>query len=102
MKAFILSPEAERDLDAIKAYLLKEAGVRMTRRIIRELRAGIRFIGKNPEAGHAREDLTGEPVKFWPVFSYLIVYSQGKKPVEIARILHGKRDVEEILEPPHQ
>jgi len=40
-------------------------------------------------------------VRFWPVFSYLIVYDPLKKPVEIVRVLHGKRDVEEILERSH-
>jgi plasmid stabilization system protein ParE len=34
---------------------------------------------------------------FWSVFSYLIVYNPAKRPVEIVRVLHGKRDVERIL-----
>jgi plasmid stabilization system protein ParE len=63
MNSFVLSPEAERDLEAIKAYLLKEAGVRITRQVMRELRAGIRFVAKNPKAGHVREDLTAESVR---------------------------------------
>src|SRR5258708_3512798 len=97
MKAFILSPEAERDLNIIRSYLLEHAGIRMTRYVMRELRAGIRLVAKNPETGHVREDLTADPVKFWSVFSYLIVYDPAMKPVEIVRVLHGKRDVEEIL-----
>jgi toxin ParE1/3/4 len=71
--------------------------VRVARYVVRELREGIRFIARNPEAGHFRDDLTDQRVRFWAVFSYLIVYDPAKKPVEIARILHGKRDVEEIL-----
>jgi len=102
MNAFILSPEAERDLDVIKGYLLDEAGVRIVRHVMGELRAGIRFVARNPQAGHVREDLTDERVRFWPVFSYLIVYDPLKKPVEIVRVLHGKRDVEEILERSHR
>ena len=35
--------------------------------------------------------------KFWPVYSYLIVYDPGAKPVQIVRVLHGMRSVEEIL-----
>jgi toxin ParE1/3/4 len=98
MGTFVLSPEAEGDLGLIKRYLLREAGVRITRYVLRQLLDGIRFAAKNPEAGHVREDLTGEAVKFWPVFSYLIVYDPATKPVEIVRILHGKREVEEILD----
>jgi plasmid stabilization system protein ParE len=39
-------------------------------------------------------------VRFWAVFSYLIVYDPAKKPIEIVRVLHGKRDVKEILTSP--
>ena len=48
-------------------------------------------------SGHVREDLTSRPLKFWPVYSYLIVYDPVTKPVQIMRVLHGMRDVEEIL-----
>jgi antitoxin ParD1/3/4/toxin ParE1/3/4 len=36
-------------------------------------------------------------VKFWPIYSYLIVYDPGTKPLQIIRVLHGMRDVEDIL-----
>jgi toxin ParE1/3/4 len=98
MKAFVLSPEAERDLDIIKSYLLNRAGVRITRYVIRELRNGIRFVAKNPTAGHLRPELTSKPMKFWAVFSYLIVYDPSNRPVQIVRVLHGKRDVEHVLD----
>jgi toxin ParE1/3/4 len=97
MKAFLLSPEAERDLAIIKNYLLENAGVRLTRYVMGKLRAGIRLVAKNPELGHLRGDLTDDAVKFWSVFSYLIVYNPSRKPVEIVRVLHSKRDVEGIL-----
>ena len=97
MKAFFLSPEAERDLDVIKDYYLRQSGVHIARYVMRKLRDGMRFVGRNPAAGHTREDLTAEPVKFWTVFSYLIVYDPRTKPVGIARVLHGKRDVEDLL-----
>ncbi len=97
MKLYVLSPEAERDLDRVKEYLLKTASVRVARYVNRELRQGVRFLGENPGAGHSREDLTEEPVKFWPVFSYLIVYDPEKRPVEIVRILHGALDIPSFL-----
>jgi len=57
----------------------------------------LKVLGANPGIGHAREDLTHLPVKFWPVYSYLIVYDPETRPVQILRVLHGMRDVEEIL-----
>jgi len=60
MKAFILSPEAERDLDIIKEYYLKRSGVHVARYVMRKLREGIRFVARNPEVGHFRDDLTDQ------------------------------------------
>ncbi len=34
----------------------------------------IAFLATTPGAGHRREDLTDEVVKFFPVYSYLVVY----------------------------
>jgi plasmid stabilization system protein ParE len=36
-------------------------------------------------------------VKFLPVYSYLIVYRPESKPLQVVAILHGYRDVEQIL-----
>jgi antitoxin ParD1/3/4/toxin ParE1/3/4 len=51
------------------------------------------------QAGHQRQDLTPLPVKFWLVFSYLVVYDPAARPLAIVRVLHGRRDVEAILRP---
>jgi antitoxin ParD1/3/4 len=37
------------------------------------------------------------PLKFWPIYSYLIVYDPETKPVEIVRVVHGMRDLEGTL-----
>jgi len=41
--------------------------------------------------------LTDEAVKFFPVYSYLIVYRPETKPLQVVSILHGRRNVERIL-----
>ena len=97
MKRFVLTKPAERDLDQIKSYLVEKAGPRITRKVFQEIRSALKLLGSNPGIGHAREDLTDLPVKFWPVYSYLVVYEPETKPVQIVRVLHGMCDVEEIL-----
>jgi hypothetical protein len=37
------------------------------------------------------------PVKFFPVYSYLIVYRPDTKPLQVAAILQGRRDVAQVL-----
>lgn len=57
----------------------------------------IGFLAQSPGAGHWRKDLTDEDVKFFPVYSYLVVYRPDTKPLQIVSILHGRRDVEQLL-----
>jgi toxin ParE1/3/4 len=97
VKRFVLAEPAEADLDSIKNYLVERAGTNAARRVVSEIRAQIRVLARNPQAGHIRKDLTSRPLKFWPVYSYLLVYDPEAKPIQVLRILHGRRDVEALL-----
>ena len=55
------------------------------------------LLGENPDMGHFRDDLTTHPVRFFPVYSYLVIYLADTSPVEIVRVLGGAQDVESIL-----
>jgi toxin ParE1/3/4 len=94
---YVLSAEAQRDLAAIRDYYLEQAGAGVARHVLGEIAKAFRFLTTTPGAGHSRDDLTDEPVKFWPVFSYLIVYDPAARPLGIARVLHGSRDLEKMF-----
>ncbi len=97
MTRYRLSPEAEGDLDDIKQYYVQQGGVRVARYVLQEIRNALRFLAANPGAGHTRADLTDEPMKFWSVFSYLIVYDPAARPIGIARVLHGNQDLARLF-----
>ncbi len=97
MTRYRLSPEAQNDLIDIKGYLIQEGSLRIARYVLGEIRRKFQFLADNPAAGHSRTDLTDEPVKFWPVFSYLIVYDPSTRPLGVARVLHGNRDLEALF-----
>ena len=97
MTRFVLSHPAEADLHQIKNFLVERAGATIARRVMKEIRLALDLLTDRPDLGHAREDLTNLPVKFWPVFSYLIVYSPNARPIEIIRVLHGAQDVGNLL-----
>ncbi len=69
----------------------------MADRVELVIRERIAFLARTPEAGHRRKDLTAEDVKFFPVYSYLIVYRADTEPLQIVSILHGRRDLTQIL-----
>jgi plasmid stabilization system protein ParE len=97
LKPYSLSSDAQQDLEDIRAYYLKHADARVARYVAREITAGFRFLAATPGAGHARTDLTDEPVKFWGVFSYLIVYDPSMRPLGIARVVHMGRNLKALF-----
>jgi antitoxin ParD1/3/4/toxin ParE1/3/4 len=94
---YVLSPEAAAELVQIWGYIWKKADVEIANRVEAVIRQKIDFLASNPGVGHSRKDLTDEPVSFFPVYSYLIVFRPETKPLQVVAILHGYRDVEQIL-----
>ena len=94
---YVLAPQAALDLVEIWRYVKEQTSLTMADRVEFAIRERIAFLAGTPGAGHRRKDLTDEDVKFFPVYSYLIVYRPETKPLQIASVLHGRRDVEEIL-----
>jgi antitoxin ParD1/3/4/toxin ParE1/3/4 len=66
---------------------------------LQEIIEAFRLLASRPGIGHLRQDLTPLPVKFWPVFSYLIVYDPAAQPLAVVRVLHGSQDAAAILSP---
>ena len=98
MKArFFLAPQAVADLADIWRYITERSSVGMADHVEAVIREKFAFLARSPEAGHHRINLTDEEVKFFPVYSYLIVYRPATTPLQIVAILHGRRDIEQVL-----
>jgi toxin ParE1/3/4 len=96
-RRYVLAPEAARDLAEIWRYVRKQSGLEIADRVESGIRDKIVRVATAPGIGHWRRDLTDEPVKFFPVYSYLIVYLTEKNPLHVVAIVHGHRDVERLL-----
>jgi plasmid stabilization system protein ParE len=96
-RRYVLAPEAARDLVQIWRHIQENAGLEIANRVESVIRGKIVFLAVSPGAGHYRRELTDEPVKFFSVYSYLIVYRPATKPLQVVAILHGHRDVERLL-----
>lgn len=96
MAGYIFSNEAEDDLDAILEYIAADS-VQAAISVYARFLEVFRLLAENPEAGHHRDDLAPRALRFFPVYSYMVVYVSGSRPVEIARILGAAQDLERIL-----
>src|SRR5262245_40704336 len=96
---YVLSPEARADLEEIIDFIAED-NLSAAERVLQKLRAAMERLAEMPLLGHLRSDLTREPLRFWQVYSYLIIYRPEKRPLEIVRLLHSSRDVQYLLDPP--
>lgn len=97
---FRLTPQATEDLDAIWWFIAggnRDAADRVEGEIV----ATCKRLAKHPLMGTKRQDITPLPVRFWtlPKFpNYVIVYRPDTAPLQVVAVLHGQRDLKEVLE----
>ena len=96
MPGYVLSPEAADDLRDIRDYIAQDNPA-AARQLLADLRAAMRRLEQMPGLGHLRENLADEPLRFWPVHSYLIIYWPDRTPLQIVRVLSGYRDIQVLL-----
>ena len=93
---YVLTPETLAHVDEIGAYIAQH-GVDAALKVYDALEEAFELLAERPGIGHVREDLTDRPLKFWSVYSYLVVYDPESRPLTIVAVLHGARDVEQLL-----
>ena len=84
MKEYVLSVQAELDLDEIWSYIAQD-----------KIDAADRWIARLFDAFDA---LARTPrMLFWPVGAYLILYRVQPKRIEIVAVTQGSRDIPSFL-----
>jgi plasmid stabilization system protein ParE len=73
MAAYVLSPDALEDLQAIWDYIAMD-NITAADKLEDEFFEAFERLARRHRMGHTRSDLTQRDVRFWPVGSYLIVY----------------------------
>jgi len=79
-RGYRLTPEAQANVDKIGAFIANDS-VNAALRVLDAFDDAFTLLAATPEIGHKREDLTSRPVKFWSVYSYLIVYDPASTPL---------------------
>jgi len=96
--SYEFSFEAEADLLEIAAFIAKN-NPPASRKLIADIQKACERLARKPSLGHPRRDLTSDrEILFFCVREYyLVIYRKGTDPLQIARVLHGARDVEDEL-----
>ena len=96
MTTFVLTEDAAADLEAIFEFVASD-DARTALRVLDELEGAMEMLAATPLVGHLREELAAAPLRFWSVYSYLVIYDPSSRPITILRVVSGYRDVAELL-----
>ncbi len=93
---FALTLQAELDLNEIWDYIARDS-LEQADRVVTELEKAMLALAHQPGMGHLREDWADSRHRFWPVYSYIIMYRSETKPLQILRVISGYRNLAELL-----
>jgi plasmid stabilization system protein ParE len=96
MASYLLSPEALEDLQSIWDFIALDS-IEAADTVLDELFDAFESLAQWPGQGHTRSDLTNRNVRFWPVGSYLVVYREDPMALQVVAILHGERDIPDVM-----
>src|SRR4051812_7077008 len=90
------SPQAERDIRKIWAYYAAEASAEAANKVLRTLEAAAERVANHPMAGRPRDELR-PTLRTMLAHPYVVFYRLKVGGVEIARVLHERRNLPKAL-----
>jgi toxin ParE1/3/4 len=95
MGQVIQSPEAQNDLIEIWLYIAVNNQAAADR-LIATIDEKLALLSDSPQMGIACEEL-GTSLRSFPVGKYILFYRLINGGIELARVIHGARDIESIF-----
>ena len=94
-------PQAERDIEECFVYIAED-NVDVGISFLVAVEDSLEQISRMPLIGKVKtfESINGVTLRMWPVKgfdSYLIFYLANDDSVELVRLLHGSRDINEVF-----
>lgn len=93
-----LSPAAKRDILEAVAWIARDSP-QAARALRQSIERVAQLIGEHPAAGSGRPECVSLPYRLISLtgFPYTIVYDCDQRPPLIVRVLHGARDIPDLL-----
>jgi plasmid stabilization system protein ParE len=96
---YLVSPTAANHIDAIWSYIALD-NLEAANRVEETIYEAFALLGSNPMLGATRRALAPKELRFWPVSrypNYIVVYVPEPKPIQIVAVIHGKRDLRNLI-----
>lgn len=92
-----LTEQAQQDLRDIWRGWAEYSGLELADRRLDEIETKFRLLLQFPNAGRIRDELQSD-IRSYPAGEVVIFYRVAASVLEVVRVLHGRRDVESVLQ----
>ena len=98
MSAYTLLPRAERDLQDIWEFIAGDyyANIDTADQFIDRIEDSLYNLAEYPFMGYSRPELANN-LRSFPADDYIIFYRPTEAGIEVARIVHGSRDIRRLF-----
>jgi plasmid stabilization system protein ParE len=91
-RLFLVAPEAKSDLKKILVDIAEDSPD-TAQRLRSEFHEGLQASGRSPGIGQFHEELLDRRFRFCNFYSYAVVYTWETRPIRVAAVVHGARDL---------
>jgi toxin ParE1/3/4 len=96
MNRYKLSRQAEQDLEDIWVYLADQDDIHADKQIAQILNR-LPMLAQYPDMGKSRHDLAPS-LRSFPSKPYVVFYAKSQDGIEIMRIIHQSRNIEDLFQ----
>ena len=96
MSKFIITREAQTDIDEILIYIAAD-NIDAAIRLVDKFTEQFRMLSQNPDAGRERPEIK-EDLRSFPEGNYIIFYRKWAGNIAIVRVLYSARYLDDILD----
>jgi toxin ParE1/3/4 len=91
-----IRPRASSDLIEIWSYIAEDSAAHADA-FIDKIHATLQVLALQPESGRRREELA-PGIRSFPCGRYIVFYLPVASVIEVVRVLHSARDIENVFE----
>ena len=97
MAQILFTPLATQDLQEIWVYLAENAGSETANKFLLAVKKKCETVSKFPEMGQVRHEYLLN-LRSFPFSKYVIFYLPLENGVEVLRIVHSSRDIQQVFD----
>ena len=94
-----LTQIAEAELGDILQHVADRDGVPRALEVHSHFERAFELLATQPGSGRRRPGLTGDRLRWWTVFEWIVIYDPENSPITMMRVIHGARALDRILRP---